>query len=42
MDISIKHMGVFTLLVKAAGKINLETAVEYGFVLFIGNNDFCL
>ena len=23
-------MGVFTLLVKAAGKINLETAVEYG------------
>ena len=30
MDISINYPNVFTLVAKASGKINLETAVEYG------------
>ena len=30
MDVSISYKGVFTMVAKAAGKINLETAVEYG------------
>ena len=30
MDISISYKNVYTMIAKAAGKINLETAVEYG------------
>ncbi|MBQ3642600.1 STAS domain-containing protein [bacterium] len=30
MDVSISYKNVFTMVAKAAGKINLETAVEYG------------
>lgn len=30
MDVSISFKNVFTMVAKASGKINLETAVEYG------------
>lgn len=30
MDVSISYKNVFTMVAKASGKINLETAVEYG------------
>ena len=30
MDVSISYKDVFTMVAKASGKINLETAVEYG------------
>lgn len=30
MDVSISYKNVFTMVAKAVGKINLETAVEYG------------
>ena len=30
MDVSISYKNVFTMVAKATGKINLETAVEYG------------
>ena len=30
MDVSISYKDIYTMVAKAAGKINLETAVEYG------------
>ena len=30
MEISIKHTGIFTLTVKAIGRLDLDSAVEYG------------
>ena len=30
MDVEISFIDVFTMVAKASGKINLETAVEYG------------
>ena len=30
MEVSISYKNVFTMIAKASGKINLETAVQYG------------
>ena len=30
MEVSISYKGIYTMIAKAEGKINLETAVEYG------------
>lgn len=40
MEISIDYQNVFTMIAKASGKINLETAVEYGTTIKDAMDDY--